>query len=70
MLKRREEDKKQKSDEVRNLGNKMLKRLEDLEIELQLKPQDLEIEETGKTFVENAALKASQSSLFWAPGMP
>lgn len=37
--------------------------LEDLEIELQLKPQDLEIEETGKTFVENAALKASQVAL-------
>ncbi|HBW57294.1 MAG TPA: non-canonical purine NTP pyrophosphatase, RdgB/HAM1 family [Oscillatoriales bacterium UBA8482] len=34
--------------------------LEDLEIDLQLKPQDLEVEETGKTFLENAALKASQ----------
>ncbi|WRH66332.1 MAG: RdgB/HAM1 family non-canonical purine NTP pyrophosphatase [Planktothrix sp. GU0601_MAG3] len=37
--------------------------LEDLEIELQLKPQDLEVEETGKTFIENAALKASQVAL-------
>ena len=37
--------------------------LEDLEIELQIKPKDLEIEETGKTFVENAALKASQVAL-------
>lgn len=37
--------------------------LEGLEIELQLKPKDLEIEETGKTFVENAGLKASQVAL-------
>ncbi|MFM6195714.1 MAG: RdgB/HAM1 family non-canonical purine NTP pyrophosphatase [Planktothrix sp.] len=37
--------------------------LESLEIELQLKPKDLEIEETGKTFVENAGLKASQVAL-------
>ncbi|MGB7520381.1 MAG: RdgB/HAM1 family non-canonical purine NTP pyrophosphatase, partial [Spirulinaceae cyanobacterium] len=28
--------------------------------ELQLKPQEIEIEETGKTFLENACLKASQ----------
>jgi XTP/dITP diphosphohydrolase len=45
--------------------------LEDLEIELQLKPQDLEIEETGKTFIENARLKASQVALAtgqWAIG--
>jgi len=45
--------------------------LEDLEIELQLKPQDLEIEETGKTFIENAKLKASQVALAtgeWAIG--
>jgi len=37
--------------------------LEDLEIELQLKPKDLEIEETGTTFIENAGLKASQVAL-------
>lgn len=37
--------------------------LEDLDIDLQLKPQHLEIEETGKTFIENAALKASQVAL-------
>ncbi len=37
--------------------------LEGLEIELQLKPKDLEIEETGKTFLENAGLKASQVAL-------
>ncbi|MFM6191406.1 RdgB/HAM1 family non-canonical purine NTP pyrophosphatase [Planktothrix sp.] len=37
--------------------------LESLEIELQLKPKDLEIEETGKTFLENAGLKASQVAL-------
>lgn len=32
----------------------------DLDWKLQLKPQEIEIEETGKTFLENAALKASQ----------
>ncbi|VXD15679.1 Non-canonical purine NTP pyrophosphatase [Planktothrix serta PCC 8927] len=37
--------------------------LENLEIELQLKPKDLEIEETGTTFIENAGLKASQVAL-------
>lgn len=37
--------------------------LESLEIELQLKPKDLKIEETGKTFLENAGLKASQVAL-------
>ncbi|MBE9143997.1 RdgB/HAM1 family non-canonical purine NTP pyrophosphatase [Planktothrix mougeotii] len=37
--------------------------LEGLEIELQLKPKDLEIEETGTTFIENAGLKASQVAL-------
>ncbi|MFM6204057.1 RdgB/HAM1 family non-canonical purine NTP pyrophosphatase [Planktothrix sp.] len=37
--------------------------LEGLEIDLQLKPKDLEIEETGKTFLENAGLKASQVAL-------
>jgi len=45
--------------------------LESLEIELQLKPKDLEIEETGKTFLENAGLKASQVALAtgeWAIG--
>ncbi|MDY6939130.1 MAG: RdgB/HAM1 family non-canonical purine NTP pyrophosphatase [Cyanobacteriota bacterium] len=31
-----------------------------LDWELQLKPQDLEIEETGTTFLENARLKASE----------
>ena len=30
---------------------------------MQLKPKDLEIEETGKTFLENAGLKASQVAL-------
>ncbi len=31
--------------------------------QLQLKPETLEIEETGKTFLENAALKASQVAM-------
>lgn len=34
--------------------------LADLDWELQLKPQELEIEETGTTFMANASLKASQ----------
>jgi XTP/dITP diphosphohydrolase len=34
--------------------------LTDLDLELQLKPEELEIEETGKTFSENACIKASQ----------
>jgi len=34
--------------------------LADLDFELELKPKQLEIEETGKTFLENACLKASQ----------
>ncbi|MEB3224997.1 MAG: RdgB/HAM1 family non-canonical purine NTP pyrophosphatase [Synechococcus sp.] len=34
--------------------------LQDLAWELQIKPPELDIEETGKTFLENAALKASQ----------
>ena len=34
--------------------------LQDLGWELQLKPEDLEIEETGDTFVANACLKASE----------
>lgn len=34
--------------------------LQDLDITLQLKPEDLDVEETGKTFMENACLKASQ----------
>ncbi|MBE9226668.1 RdgB/HAM1 family non-canonical purine NTP pyrophosphatase [Phormidium sp. LEGE 05292] len=34
--------------------------LTDLDLELQLKPDELEIEETGETFSENACLKASQ----------
>ncbi len=33
-----------------------------LDWELQLKPDDLEIEETGATFAENACLKASQTA--------
>jgi XTP/dITP diphosphohydrolase len=32
----------------------------DLELQLQLKPKDLEVEETGKTFLANACLKASE----------
>ncbi|NJR66758.1 MAG: non-canonical purine NTP pyrophosphatase, partial [Leptolyngbyaceae cyanobacterium CRU_2_3] len=31
--------------------------------ELTLKPQELEIEETGTTFMENACLKASQVAI-------
>lgn len=48
-----------------NLGKlkEMQSYLEGLEIDLQLKPQDLEIEETGTTFIENAGLKASQVAL-------
>jgi XTP/dITP diphosphohydrolase len=34
--------------------------LNGLDWELQLKPKELEIEETGTTFIENACLKASQ----------
>jgi XTP/dITP diphosphohydrolase len=34
--------------------------LTDLAVELYLKPQELEIEETGTTFLENACLKAAQ----------
>jgi XTP/dITP diphosphohydrolase len=34
--------------------------LTDPGLELILKPQDLEVEETGKTFLENASLKATQ----------
>jgi len=34
--------------------------LEDLGWELQLKPEELEIEETGETFIANACLKASE----------
>ena len=34
--------------------------LEGLDIQLTLKPDDLEIEETGETFIANACLKASQ----------
>lgn len=37
--------------------------LEDLGWELQLKPPELEIEETGETFTENACLKASAVAL-------
>ncbi|MGD1805310.1 RdgB/HAM1 family non-canonical purine NTP pyrophosphatase [Dapis sp. BLCC M126] len=34
--------------------------LADLNLELQLKPKDLEIEETGETFLANARLKATE----------
>ncbi|AFZ48325.1 non-canonical purine NTP pyrophosphatase, rdgB/HAM1 family [Cyanobacterium stanieri PCC 7202] len=37
--------------------------LEDLDLELLMKPKDLEVEETGITFMENAILKASQVAL-------
>jgi len=37
--------------------------LADLGYELRLKPEALEIEETGQTFLENACLKASQVAL-------
>jgi XTP/dITP diphosphohydrolase len=37
--------------------------LADLDYELQLKPESLDIEETGQTFLENACLKASQVAL-------
>jgi XTP/dITP diphosphohydrolase len=37
--------------------------LTDPQWELQLKPADLDVEETGETFLENAALKASQVAL-------
>jgi XTP/dITP diphosphohydrolase len=37
--------------------------LTEIDLELQLKPDSLEIEETGATFVENAHLKASQIAL-------
>lgn len=37
--------------------------LTELDVELVLKPAELEIEETGETFAENACLKASQVAL-------
>ncbi|MBE9221124.1 RdgB/HAM1 family non-canonical purine NTP pyrophosphatase [Cyanobacterium stanieri LEGE 03274] len=37
--------------------------LRGLDVELVLKPKDLEVEETGSTFMENAMLKASQVAL-------
>ncbi|NJK39049.1 MAG: RdgB/HAM1 family non-canonical purine NTP pyrophosphatase [Oscillatoriales cyanobacterium RM2_1_1] len=43
--------------------------LTDLEVELQLKPPDLEVEETGETFEANACLKAATVARFtqqWA----
>lgn len=39
------------------------KYLADLDWELVLKPQELEVEETGDTFVKNARLKASQVAI-------
>jgi XTP/dITP diphosphohydrolase len=47
---------------TQNLGKlkEMQHHLSDLPWELQLMPSSLEIEETGKTFLENASLKASQ----------
>ena len=32
----------------------------ELNLELQLKPEEIEVEETGETFIENACLKASE----------
>ncbi|MGD1700866.1 RdgB/HAM1 family non-canonical purine NTP pyrophosphatase [Dapis sp. BLCC M229] len=43
--------------------------LADLNLQLQLKPKDLEIEETGETFLANARLKATEVAKFtgeWA----
>ncbi len=37
--------------------------LQTLDWTLALKPQDLEVEETGKTFIENARLKASEVAI-------
>ena len=37
--------------------------LQGIACELQLKPEDLEVEETGDTFAENACLKASQVAI-------
>ncbi len=34
--------------------------LSELDIELQLKPDEIDVEETGETFLENAGLKASE----------
>ncbi|MEB3280666.1 MAG: RdgB/HAM1 family non-canonical purine NTP pyrophosphatase [Lyngbya sp.] len=34
--------------------------LSELDVELQLKPDEIEVEETGETFIENACLKASE----------
>lgn len=41
----------------------MQEHLADLGWELELKPEDLEVEETGDTFMENACLKASKVAL-------
>ncbi len=37
--------------------------LTDLDLELRLKPDEIEVEETGATFMENACLKASEVAL-------
>ena len=34
--------------------------LSELDVELKLKPEEIEVEETGETFLENACLKASE----------
>ncbi|UWU46721.1 non-canonical purine NTP pyrophosphatase, RdgB/HAM1 family [Limnospira platensis C1] len=40
--------------------NEMQAYLGGIDVKLQLKPDNLEVEETGKTFLENACLKASE----------
>lgn len=48
-----------------NVGKlkEMQEHLRDFALELALKPPELEVEETGVTFAENARLKASQTAL-------
>ena len=41
----------------------MGKYLQEFDVELALKPKEIEIEETGDTFLANARLKASQTAL-------
>jgi len=43
--------------------------LQGIDCELRLKPEELEVEETGSSFIENACLKASQVAIatgYWA----